>query len=576
MSDSDSDGVPLMFRSQLEGRGKIQYAGDAGPASKWVKQWLECRPPVPESADESVPLYKRGRTKSPVKFPEFGQGVETKQYTISWRLVTNSGQDEGIIRPIIGAKGLPFYPGSSMKGAFWRSCPPEKREKYCGGEVVEDGQRTTKPGILRFHGGFPADMSWGEKERLVDVVHSQQKRQVMENAVTSANVQISLYQCKLQFGISSNKQLEKQEWDEIWQIWEKALGHGIGSRVSAGYGRMAEVKSADRILLSVNLSGCGLTSQLLNRTPEFRPNMFKAALRGHTLRLLAGVTDANTAQLLAKKLWGGIIETRDDTGAIIGQLGINFTAEELDFGAHRYYPTRNPVVMPTYDLQAGRLDILNLNNTYPQKELKKFVTYLIKFSLLLGGFGKSWRRVNHSLFFPEYFKRNDKPAIGCHWKFNESSKTLYVTAASPDLKNIAKFLAEGQQRAIEWLTVNHLESSHQVMAWREVWHRDQVEVWGRIAEDQHSSEAIKWFHEPYSKNQFIKQSDLTGKLNNIGRIWHRMYPRYLTTKNGELRQKRQEYVELLTVFPDKSDKTQDFLEFLQNQSDFIKLWPTEE
>jgi CRISPR-associated protein Cmr6 len=55
-----------------------------------------------------------------------------------------------------------------------------------------------------------------------------------------------------------------------------------------------------------------------------------------------------------------------------------------------------------------------------------------------------------------------------------------------------------------------------------------------------------------------------------------MYPRYLTTRNGELRQKRQEYVELLTIFPDKSDKTQDFLEFLQNQSDFIKLWPIEE
>ena len=574
---SDSNDIPLMFQAQLAGRGKIQYAGDSEPASEWVKQWLKSCPPVPESADESVPLYKRGRTKSPVKMPEFGQGVETKQYTISWRLVTNSGQDEDVIRPVIGAKGLPFYPGSSMKGAFWRSCPPQKREEYCGGEVVEDGQRSAKPGILRFHGGFPADMSWAEKERLVDVVHSQQKRQVMENAVTSANVQISLYQCQLKFGISSNKQLGKTEWDEIWLIWEKALGHGIGSRVSAGYGRMAEVKSADRILLSVNLSGCGLTSQLLNRTPEFRPNMFKAALRGHTLRLLAGVTDANTAQLLTKKLWGGIGERGDDTGAIIGQLGINFTAEELDFGEHKYKPNGNKVVvMPTYDLQAGKLDLLCLNNTYPQKELKKFVTYLIKFSLLLGGFGKSWRRVDHSLFFPEYFNRNDKPAIGCHWKFNESSKGLYVTAASDDLKNIAKFLTEGQQRAIEWLKVNDLEPSRHANDWREVWHPDKVEVWGRIAEDKNSSEAINWFHGHYSRNQSIKQTDLTGKLNNIGRIWHRMYPRYLTTKTGELRQKRQESVELLTIFPDESDKTQDFLKFLKNQSDFIKLWPTEQ
>ncbi|MCY7384217.1 MAG: hypothetical protein LH628_16850 [Microcoleus sp. CAN_BIN18] len=574
---SDSDRVPLMFRSQLEGRGKIQYAGDAAPASEWVKQWLECCPPVPESADESVPLWKQGRTKSPVKMPEFGRGVEIKQYTISWRLVTNSGQDEDVIRPVIGAKGLPFYPGSSMKGAFWRSCPPEKREEYCGGEVVEDGQRSAKPGILRFHGGFPADMSWGDKDRLVDVVHSQQKRQVMENTVTSANVQISLYQCQLQFGISSNKQLEKQEWDEIWQIWEKALGHGIGSRVSAGYGRMAEVKSADRVLLSVNLSGCGLRSQLLNRTPEFRPNMFKAALRGHTLRLLAGVTDANIAQRLTKQLWGGIDEKGDDTGAIVGQLGIDFTAEELDFGEHKYKPNgRNVVVMPTYDLQTGTLDLLCVNNTYPQRELKKFVTILIKFSLLLGGFGKSWRRVDHHLFYKEYFERNDKPAMGCHWEFAENSEDFYLTAATSDLKNITNFLKDTQQKVIDWLKLNNLEPGNSPATWREVWHPDKVEVWGRIAEDKNSSKAIHWFHGAYSGNKSIKQTDLTGKLNQIGRIWHRMYPRYFKTRSGELKRKGKEYVELLTIFPDESDKTQDFIEYLQNQSDFIKLWPTEE
>jgi len=574
---SDSDRVPLMFQSQLEGRGKIQYAGDADPASQWVKQWLESCPPVPESADESVPVWMRGRTKSPVKMPEFGRGVETKQYTISWRLVTNSGQDEDVIRPVIGAKGLPFYPGSAMKGAFWRVCPPEKREEYCGGEVNQDGQKTTKPGILRFHGGIPADMSWAEKQRLVDVVHSQQKRQVMENTTTSANVQISLYQCPLKFGISSNKSLSKKEWDEIWQIWEKALGQGIGSRVSAGYGRMAEVESANRVLLSVNLNGCGLTSQLLNKTPEFRPNMFKAALRGHTLRLLAGVTDANTAKQLTKKLWGGIGENRDDSGAIVGQLGIIFTADELDFGEHRYKPNAGKtVVMPTYDLQAGKLDLICLSNTYPEKELKKFVTYLVKFSLLLGGFGKSWRRVDHSLFLPEYFKRNDKPAIGCHWKFNEDSHDLYVTAATDDLKNIAKFLVEGREKAIEWLKLNDLKPSGLVTDWREVWHPSKVQVWGRVAENRNSSKAIHWFHSAYSGTQSIKQSNLTGKLSNIGRIWHRMYPRYVKTKTGELKQKKQEYVELLTIFSDESKSTQNFLDYLATTSDFIKLWPTEE
>jgi len=265
------------------------------------------------------------------------------------------------------------------------------------------------------------------------------------------------------------------------------------------------------------------------------------------------------------------------SAAIVGQLGIDFTAEEIDLGEHKYKPNGNKVVvMSTYDLQAGKLDLLSLNNTYPQRALKKFVTYLVKFSLLLGGFGKSWRRVNHSLFFPEYFKRNDKAAIGCHWEFNESSKDLYITAATDDLKNIARFLSEGQERAIEWLKVNNLEPTCHVADWREVWHPEKVEVWGRIAEDKNSSKAIYWFHDSYSEGQCIKQTTLTGKLNNIGRIWHRMYPRYIKTRTGELKQKRQEYVELLTIFPDDSDDTQDFLEYLDTTSDFIKLWPTEE
>ena len=46
------------------------------------------------------------------------------------------------------------------------------------------------------------------------------------------------------------------------------------------------------------------------------------------------------------------------------------------------------------------------------------------FAMLLGGFGKSWRRADHRLFFPEYYPNffNDtgedrKPLIGCHWQW---------------------------------------------------------------------------------------------------------------------------------------------------------------
>lgn len=67
---------------------------------------------------------------------------------------------------------------------------------------------------------------------------------------------------------------------------------------------------------------------------------------------------------------------------------------------------------------------------------------------------------------------------------------------------------------------------------------------------------------------------LTGKIGQIGCIWHRMYPRYTIT-NNQL-QSTKEYVELLTIFPDESESAEDFLDYLDSTSDFIKLWPIEE
>ncbi|MDZ8066043.1 MAG: hypothetical protein RMY64_10440 [Nostoc sp. DedQUE08] len=563
----DSDYIPLMFQAQLSNRGKIHYSRESETVYQWVQEWLESCPPVPAVEEENVPLWKqRNQSKSTVKMPAFGRRVETKEYTINWRLVTNSGQDEGFIRPVIGAKGLPFYPGSSMKGAFLRVCPKEQQAKYCGEEITENGQTKTKPGILRFHGAYPLDMSWGNKNRLVDIIHSQQKRQVEENVITTANPQISLYQATLKFGISSTKHLEATEWKKIWEIWEQALGTGIGSRVSAGYGHFIEIhENIDKVILSVHLCGQGLTSELLNKTPEFRPNMFKAVLRGHTLRLLAGITDEVTAKRITQELWGGI-----DNGTFIGKLGINFIVEELNIGKHTYNPApKRSNSMSTYDLGAGKLDVIYIGNSSKEKiKLKKIVTQIVKFSVLLGGFGKSWRRADHRIFYPKYFANHDKPMIGCHWEFTEESEEFYLTCGKPDIGHISKFIQDIRQNLINLL---ELSNTNYVQNWREVWHPNKVQVWARIGK---ISEAVEWFHGDYSNNQTIKRTDLTGKINppaKVGRIWHRMYPRYVI-KDGNLHRTNQ-YVELLTIFPDDSQNTQDFLQFLNNDKKFIKIFP---
>ncbi len=141
------DKIPLMFRAQTKGRSQLQYIDskkDENDSQKWVKEWIE-------RVDENP--------------PQFGQEVKTKEYQISWRFVTNGGQDEGIIRPVMGAYGIPFYPSSSMKGAFCQACTPEQKQRY---HLEKDSDN---PSLLRFHGGYPVN-DW--TENLLDIVHPQQ------------------------------------------------------------------------------------------------------------------------------------------------------------------------------------------------------------------------------------------------------------------------------------------------------------------------------------------------------------------------------------------------------------------
>ncbi|NER48732.1 MAG: hypothetical protein F6J92_18950 [Symploca sp. SIO1A3] len=535
----DSNTIPLMFRAQVEGRSQIQrlIPGELRQqAYDWTDEWIE------------------GASK---EVPQFGPEVRTKEYKITWRMVANSGQDEGVIRPVIGAKGWPFYPGASMKGAFLRACTDQEALKYCGGQV---SKKETQPGILRFHGGFPKEWNWTEKP-LVDVVHPQQEWQIEAQARHSAFIQISLYQPTLVFGISSSEALDESQWQRIWQIWQTALERGIGSRVSAGYGQ-TRVHGSSK-LLSVGLQGQGLASQLVNKIPEFRPNMFKSALRGHTLRLFSGITDEKTAQTLTKELWGGL---NGKKGAIVGLLGVAFNPIELDLTSYTY---RNNE-MPIYELFDGMLTILVMRSVSEKqkKNLRIFVTQLVKFAMLLGGFGKSWRRVDHRLVFPNYLIGNANPMIGCHWEFTERSERFYCPVNH--LSDLTDFLTNLDKNLKGWLKLKKKKPSNAVSNWREAWHPGNVQVWGRITRNQSDSEAVRWFHGPYRGEKSIKGTELTGRLNRIGRIWHRMYPRYITTEDGTP-QATGEYVELLTIFPDNSNNTQEFLKFLATDNGFSKL-----
>ncbi|RUT03864.1 hypothetical protein DSM106972_047780 [Dulcicalothrix desertica PCC 7102] len=558
-----SDNVPMMFRAQIQDRcqiHRVEKGKRRQDAYKWVDEWVKV---FPDKDDMAL---------APEEFiPRFGNNVETRDYKISWRLVTNSGQDEGVIRPIIGAGGFPYYSGASMKGGFLRACKQictlEEVELYCG-KKLSDGSYTQ--GILRFHGAYPVDMKW--TKRLVDIVHSQSEKQVIEDQKTNANAQISLYKATLKFGISSRVPLQPFEWDKIWQVWERAMGVGIGSRVSAGYGHFLGVNHYQP-LLQVELKGQGVTSKLVNGKKEFRCNMFKAALRGHTLRLLGGMTDKTTAQDITSKLWGGF----NNKEASVGLLGTSFDFSDDDINVH---PDKQ-----FYTLSQGTLNIFCFQDKIDDDTRTKLIQTtesLIKFSLLFSSFGKSWRRICHQKFFPEYYKapeqlegdeapKKQKQIIGSHWEFLDSSTPLCLNIN--ELKEIREFINNTRNIIKTWIPENK-QAQQGITKWRESWYPRKVQVWARFTEGD-KSKAIYWFHQNYSPSKSIKNPHrLTGSMGKTGRIWHRMYPCYSSNANGEIVVIN--YIELLTIFPDISlDRekfSDDFIRFLETETDFTQVW----
>lgn len=549
--------VPMLFRAQINGRCQIQRlvpGANEQDATRWTGEWV----------DKTYPQLSEPSTN-----------VQTRIFNLTWRFITNSGQDDGVIRPVIGARGWPLYPGSSMKGIFSRACTKEQRDYYCGKSVDGD----FKPGILRFHGGYPTDTAWTED--LVDIVHPQQDWQVKSSDKGSgAFIQISLHKPELRFSISSNTPLDNSEWEIIWNIWEKAISKGIGSRVCAGYGQPE--KHTGNILYYTRLKGQGQAAKLIDGTGEFRANIFRAAMRGHALRIFGGLTNENTADRIVNNLFGGI-----QGQAVIGLLGMSFQVFKDDPGTFG----RGGYIQPTYDIEGELTWLLMKKLPDPKHEeaLKKLIAALTQFSMVLGGFGKSWRRADHRLFYEEYYENQHKSLIGCHWQWL-GERSLFNDVQVRKLEQVGGFIDKVRQIAQDWMVLQNITPNiNQKAPWREAWHPDKVQVWGREAETSEESEAIFWLHGAYQDEirgiqpeGSIYRSSLTGRMGQIGRIWHRMYPLVRLVKNPQnpngkpIPKKTTKYLEILTIFPDNSNESRQFLQYLDSQkkqqNSFQKLW----
>ena len=497
--------VPMEFRAQAPGRCQRQYIKKPKdpPASwrsdiqTWVDEWVE-------RIDGTSPFHSKD--------------LHVLEVQIDWRLISNSGVDEGFIRPVIGAGGWPMIPGSGIKGLFRRACPPERLQRWCGSPCASGD---LSPGILRFHGAWPSEASWSNG--LLDVAHPQQNWQLgFTNGRESHSAfgVVSLHRPSLQIGLScTDPDLSAAEWEEIDDTLKRALRAGIGGRTCVGYGSSGRL-SGD-LLFQCALEGQGPAAKLLDGTAEFRPTMFRAAIRGMALRLFGGLTDDRSALKAVGRIFGSL--SRDE-GQNVGLLATVYTDATVDLGSSGRGNWAQPIYATSGQLQWRLTRSPGSNDS--QELLADLLAALHGLTMSLGGFGRGWRRPDHRIFDPDY----GKTPIGCHWQWRDTA-SLPAWIHGQSAQDLAQLLQQARKLAARWLEKSDARLGD-VAPWREVLHPERMLIWTRAASDPLDAVAIDWFHwapgsgGPDRRNdpRELKGTDLGGCVNQVGRIWNRLLP----------------------------------------------------
>ncbi len=508
----------MEYRAQFVGRCQRQRIKEPKPKPPgwrsdiqiWIDEWVE-------RVDSASPFTT--------------EGLQIIEVQIDWRLISNSGVDEGAIRPVIGAGGWPMIPGSGIKGLFRRACAPERLLRWCGSPCASGD---LSPGILRFHGAWPAQPSSQAESDwthgLLDVAHPQQNWQVgftNGNESHSAFGVASLYRPKLRIGLSStDPSITEAEWDQVVDTLKQALRAGIGGRTCVGYGTTGRL-SGD-VLFQCGLEGQGPAAKLLDGTPEFRPTMFRAAIRGMALRLFGGLTDAQTAMRVVGRLFGSL--SRDE-GQNVGLLATAYTEPEVNLGSYGQGSWEQRIYA-TSGLLQWRLMRAASSGEDPAL-LNELLAALHGLTMAMAGFGRGWRRPDHRIFLSDY----GRTPIGCHWQWSDPAQLPpWIHVQSPS--ELTQLLQRSQKLASRWLQATAARPG-QPASWREVIHPQRMRIWTREANDPLDARAIEWFHwEPRSGSsdqrpdpRDLKKSDLAGRVNQVGRIWNRMLP-LINTSEG--------------------------------------------
>lgn len=535
---NEYDAVPMEYRAQVLNRCQRQFVTarprDAdetwrSPIQKWHDEWIK---------GVNREVFK-GRQRSEHEEPN----LIVITIEIDWRLITNSGIDEGFIRPVIDSHGWPLIPGSSIKGLFRREWNRQKLDqatlrKLCGSSA---GSSKLQAGALRFHGAFCLNHDWMNGS--LDLTHPQQAWQVGFNSNQDENkpkaiAVVSLWKPKLTIAISCKpNSINQDESAKVKDVLHACLGAGIGGRTAAGYGRL-KGKTCFSELFSCEILGQGIAPKLLDihTTAEFRPVSFRASIRCMALRLFAGLLPTEQALAEVDYLFGSL---KGSDGPTVGILLSHFeNSEPIEVGTpavpdgHQRWEFRPPKVMRVQ----GRLIWETRHQTFTHEQtnvLGDFLAALHGLVMSLGGFGKSWRRVDHRIF-PLRNKYYSKTPLGCHWEWiNIPAPNQWLNVQS--IEDLQMLISKARSLARVWLTQRNISMPQDVHpSWREVIHPHKMTIWARVARSPNDCAAINWFHTDRILSSIqgleecrFKGTSLVGQSRppaRVGQVWHRMLP----------------------------------------------------
>lgn len=560
--------VPMMYRAQISGRCGLQYGKNNQDLIDWTEQWIN-----PQEEEDPQPLYQ---------YPEPQLGLDGSIYSIKLefpcRVFSNCGQDS-IARPVMGKDGIPFIPGSSIKGLFCRlrdreTLSPESKE------ILKKYLPKDDPAMLRFHGAYPvgnwaATLSKVELEtnkklkdnqkekipyRIADVVHPQQPRQVEGKGKPQAIPIMSFYNPTFIFELSCTKTISLEKWQKIGGLLKTALQPGLGGKTSTGYGLFVQPQNTYPV--SIRLKGTGVSSTLRGGTPEFRPNMFKAALRGHLNRLLAGVCSNKTK--VSKKV-SELFGSNESPGL----ANIYWNYEQKNLRRAHIGDEKTPVYEITGDLHLD-VKVRNIENSKTRQEARvkdlKLLQYALQFAYTMGGIGKSWRRVWHkgiTGWHPGFHPNYPKRAIGCHWEGDWTNNFNYQPNTITNIEELIGFLKELHEFCQEYMG----QSTSNYLDWKEAWHPKRLKIYAQLV---NKSELISLFHDNIFKTTLAIGGRQPGRdrPTSTSSVWHRMLP----IEGSNL------YLEIITLFTsnksdwireaengEKENQLQSFITAIQNQ-----------